>query len=453
MGLREVVLTKKTKAQLADELAQTRQRIVELEKAELERERVEESLLRRNREMALLNRVGQELAATLDLRQVIERLLQQVSDIVGTESASAWLWDEEQDGYLVCWAFSAEGQGPSPIDLRLRPGQGVAGLVAETGQRVIVDNVQDSAQFFPGVDEHLGFQTRSLLAVPLRVRDTVVGVLEVVNKLSGAFDETDLSLVETLAASAAVAIDNARMVEALRQYATELESRNADLDAFAHTVAHDLNNPLTRIIGFVDIMIEDFEILTKEDLRRYLGTTARAASKMHSITDELLLLSSVRAMSEVEFESLNMASIVSEAMTRLDYMIETHGAEIIVPEAWPEALGYEPWVEEVWANYISNAIKYGGRPPRLELGATDGADGTVCFWVRDNGFGLTLEEQARLFIPFTRLSKVSAQGHGLGLSIVRRIMERMGGKAGVESQRGLGSLFTFTLPGIDLGQT
>ena len=339
-------MTKKTKAQLADELAQTRQRIVELEKAELERERVEESLLRRNREMALLNRVGQELAATLDLRQVIERLLQQVTDIVGTESASAWLWDEEQDGCLVCWAFSAEGQGPSPIDLRLRPGQGVAGLVAETGQRVIVDNVQDSAQFFPGVDEHLGFQTRSLLAVPLRVRDTVVGVLEVVNKLSGAFDETDLSLVETLAASAAVAIDNARMVEALRQYATELESRNAALDAFAHTVAHDLNNPLTRIIGFVDIMIEDFEILAKEDLRRYLGTTARAASKMHSITDELLLLSSVRAMTEVEFESLNMASIVSEAMTRLDYMIETHGAEIIVPEAWPEALGYEPWVEE-----------------------------------------------------------------------------------------------------------
>jgi signal transduction histidine kinase len=107
----------------------------------------------------------------------------------------------------------------------------------------------------------------------------------------------------------------------------------------------------------------------------------------------------------------------------------------------------------VWANYISNALKYGGRPPRLELGATDGADGTVRFWVRDNGYGLTTEEQARLFTPFTRLSKVSAQGHGLGLSIVRRIMERMGGKAGVESQQGLGSLFTFTLPGIDLGQT
>jgi signal transduction histidine kinase len=174
---------------------------------------------------------------------------------------------------------------------------------------------------------------------------------------------------------------------------------------------------------------------------------------MHNITDELLLLSSVRAMTEVEFEPLEMASIVSEAMTRLDYMVEAHGAEVIVPETWPEALGYEAWVEEVWVNYISNALKYGGRPPRVELGATDGADGTVCFWVRDNGLGLSSEEQARLFTPFTRLSKVSAQGHGLGLSIVRRIMERMGGKAGVESQRGLGSLFTFILPGIELGES
>ena len=95
---------------------------------------------------------------------------------------------------------------------------------------------------------------------------------------------------------------------------------------------------------------------------------------------------------------------------------------------------------------MSNALKYGGQPPRVELGATEQEDGTVRFWVRDNGHGLTPEEQARLFTPFTRLDQVSAKGHGLGLSIVRRIVEKMGGQVGVESQVGQGSTFVFTLP-------
>ncbi|NLF76891.1 MAG: HAMP domain-containing histidine kinase, partial [Chloroflexi bacterium] len=105
--------------------------------------------------------------------------------------------------------------------------------------------------------------------------------------------------------------------------------------------------------------------------------------------------------------------------------------------------------EEVWANYINNAIKYGGEPPCVELGATAQPDGTVRFWVRDNGAGLTEEEQTRLFTPFTRLDQVRARGYGLGLSIVRRIMDRLGGEVGVESRDGEGSIFSFVLPAAD----
>jgi signal transduction histidine kinase len=105
----------------------------------------------------------------------------------------------------------------------------------------------------------------------------------------------------------------------------------------------------------------------------------------------------------------------------------------------------------VWVNYLSNAVKYGGDPPRVELGALTLPDGWVQFSVTDNGPGLTAEEQARLFAPFTRLDRVSAEGEGLGLSIVRRIMERLGGQAGVRSPGalGLGCTFYFVLPGID----
>jgi signal transduction histidine kinase len=143
-----------------------------------------------------------------------------------------------------------------------------------------------------------------------------------------------------------------------------------------------------------------------------------------------------------------MGRIVSEAQQRLTYMIREYEAELILPGRWPEALGYAPWVEQVWANYMSNAIKYGGIPPRLQLGATERSDGAVRFWIRDNGPGLSAEEQAQLFTPFTRLDQARATGHGLGLSIVRRIVTRLGGQVGVESEgvSGQGSTFYFTLP-------
>jgi signal transduction histidine kinase len=114
-------------------------------------------------------------------------------------------------------------------------------------------------------------------------------------------------------------------------------------------------------------------------------------------------------------------------------------------------LGYAPWIEEVWVNYLSNAIKYGGRPPRVELGAETQPGGLVRFWVRDNGPGIAPEAQVRLFVPFTRLDQVRAKGHGLGLSIVRRIVEKLGGQVGVISTPGQGSVFSFTLPTQQVG--
>ena len=145
---------------------------------------------------------------------------------------------------------------------------------------------------------------------------------------------------------------------------------------------------------------------------------------------------------------LDMGGIVAEALQRLNQMIEEHHAQIVLPPSWPSALGHAPWMEEVWVNYISNAIKYGGQPPRVELGAKTLEDGNVLFGVRDNGRGLSAEDQSRLFTPFTRLDQVSTKGHGLGLSIVRRIIEKMGGQVGVDSEIGRGSVFYFTLPAV-----
>jgi signal transduction histidine kinase len=129
-------------------------------------------------------------------------------------------------------------------------------------------------------------------------------------------------------------------------------------------------------------------------------------------------------------------------------MAKERRAEIVVPESWPAALGYAPWVEEVWVNYLSNAVKYGGMLPRVELGA-ESNDGVVRFWVRDNGPGLTPEARARLFKLSPQIDRTDGNGHGLGLSIVRRIVEKLDGQVSADSEVGRGSVFAFVLPRAD----
>jgi two-component system sensor histidine kinase/response regulator len=172
----------------------------------------------------------------------------------------------------------------------------------------------------------------------------------------------------------------------------------------------------------------------------------RGAKKMRQIIDNLLRLASVRGTAAVQMQPLDMGSVVAGAMEHLTMTVQESRAEIVIPDSWPKTLGHGPWVEEMWANYISNAIKYGGKPPRVELGFDMQDKGMVRFWVRDNGKGIAPEDQTRLFQPFSRLGDVKVKGHGLGLSIVGRIAKKLGGEVGVESQIDQGSLFYFALP-------
>ncbi|MEA3308531.1 MAG: hybrid sensor histidine kinase/response regulator [Chloroflexota bacterium] len=235
-----------------------------------------------------------------------------------------------------------------------------------------------------------------------------------------------------------------------REQEHQIEERDkliAELDAYAHTVAHDLKNPLTALVGFSGLLEARFERMSTEQIAQNLHAISRNSQRMTNIIEELLLLASVRQMEEVNLRPLAMAEIVTEVQDRLAHLVAKYEAELIVAAEWPVARGYGPWVEEIWVNYLSNALKYGGRPPRVELGATLCAEERcVHFWVRDNGPGLSAAEASKLFAPFERLQQARAEGHGLGLSIVQRIARKLGGEVYVESELGAGSTFGFTLP-------
>ena len=232
----------------------------------------------------------------------------------------------------------------------------------------------------------------------------------------------------------------------------QLKESNEELDAFSYTVAHDLKSPLGIIMGFAELLYENYSEFSKDEILKYLKIIINDSKKTQEIISALLLFANIKK-SEVRLQNLNMGNIIKETIKRLEPIIKNSKTEIILPEIWPISFGYAPWIEEVWVNYISNAIKYGGKPPLIEIGTDNHktknvSEGKVRFWIRDNGPGISPENQKRLFEKFERLDQLKIQGHGLGLSIVRRIVEKLGGDVGFENQNG--SLFYFTLPSTEI---
>ena len=217
-----------------------------------------------------------------------------------------------------------------------------------------------------------------------------------------------------------------------------------ELDAYAETVARDLKSPLAEVVRSIEEVQQTNKRLSGESTE-HLRAAERVCGRMTATVDALLCFAQLRTQDEIAVERLDMSKVVDAALQRLSAAIAASRAEIVVPEQWPVAVGHPIWVEEIWTNYISNAIKYGGSPPRVEVGASPDGAGARRFWVRDNGPGLNEQQRSRLFTEFTRLEPRRSEGHGLGLSIVQRIVEKLGGGVGCDSKPGEGSTFWFTL--------
>jgi signal transduction histidine kinase len=230
----------------------------------------------------------------------------------------------------------------------------------------------------------------------------------------------------------------------------EVEERGRlieDLDAFAHTVAHDLRSSLGSVYASSEIMEECIREGNTELLPEFAGMIKVAAKKAMHLTQELLIMATV-SHQEIDKKPLDMQRILIEAQKQVKELMVKSSARITTGNNCPEALGYAPWVEEIWVNYLTNAIKYGGTPPVVTTGAEVTPENTVKFWVKDNGNGIPPDKQHLLFQKYMRLEPGKAEGYGLGLSIVKRIIEKLDGSAGLEStgRKGEGALFWFELP-------
>lgn len=451
-----------------------------LEREIAERQRTEAQIqLLRELDMAILGASGPESIASITathLRQAVN--CRRVTVLECCDSAS-----------LKVLAIEAVGnQGVRPgIDEQI-----TSTTIEQFSRYQHIPNLTTVTVRSPMQEALFANGTRAYLSIPLPFQNHIIGALMLESERPHTFTAEHSKFAIQVAMTLAIGIHQARISLNLQQeiaerkqaqaklqaYTQELEGSNAELDAFAHTVAHDLRNPLTAMIGYAYLIEKQALKQSPEKVVRSAQQIIRGGQKMSDIINELLLLANVRKLESVPHAELNMGLIVIEARARLEQMIADTGATLTLPKQWPTTVGYAPWVEEVWANYLSNALKYGGSPPQVELGwemekATipqqeaetehppAGIDDQgydtwihtspfrqmfVRFWVQDNGPGLTPEEQAQLFTQFTRLHQTRAEGHGLGLSIVQRIVTRLGGTVGVESAPGQGSRFYFTLP-------
>ena len=405
--------------------------------------------------IASLYKVAQSLSGNTHLTDLFQTIVDSVADALPADRVTLIGFDQEKQQITD---FVYGGLGATQVvkvsyeELML----GLSGWVLQElkpalspkGQR---DPRESQAVYQRRLETNCG----AIIVVPLQYRGTVFGTITAINQPKQPdFVQADVELMQAMGNQITVAIENAELYEKERQRVLNLQESNEALQAFSYTVAHDLRTPLAGITGYVALLQEyrDRGMLSETQLDRYLDLILQTSYKMTEIINSLMMLAQVQKQQTIPIEQLAMSHIVQEALKRLDWQIQLSQAHITVADSWPMVSGHALWVEEIWVNYISNAIKYGGQPPIIHLGVdsqpiTNGRQHQqIRFWVQDNGKGLTSEQQTRLFREFSQVGQNKAEGYGLGLSIVRRIVERLGGDVSVESKVGEGSLFYFSLP-------
>ncbi|MCT6698631.1 sensor histidine kinase [Rheinheimera sp. 4Y26] len=228
----------------------------------------------------------------------------------------------------------------------------------------------------------------------------------------------------------------------------QLQEQNDDLNAFAHTVAHDLKHPLTSMIGVATLLTQTGDALSPAQQQNFLQQILQSSQKMNLMINALLQLAALRSDEEPEKTEVQVEHSIQEALQHLQPLLDENHSQVRLCGPFPKVLAQPQWLMEIWLNYLSNAVKYGGKPAQIEVGLDTLTDNSNCwrFWVRDHGSGVPAGQKDKLFVEFSRLHQMRSDSHGLGLSIVRRICQKLGGNCGYESTVGGGSTFWFTLP-------
>jgi signal transduction histidine kinase len=390
--------------------------------------------------IAALNEISVAINRTFDLEEILQVVARQSKWLLDYEHFSACLHQPNNTWRVI----TLYGQSVDLTSEELASTPNI-GAVLKTGQSRLI--LKSEAGMFME-------QYASQIIVPLLSTGIVMGTINFATSAPNAYKQDDLRIGYMLALQLASAIRNAdhvqelnRIHEEMHVYTNELEASNRELEAYNHTIAHDLKSPLTSI----GLSAEFVQRITKGTLppkaNEYLEGIKTSTHKMADMIEQLLWLAKSRNASEA-ITRVEVKPCIDGAVHRFRHTIDARKIAVSVTADLPPVLGHSQWVEEIFANLISNAIKYMGdnnTSPSIAVRSIRQAD-CIRYEVIDNGVGISAKDQLRLFEMFTRLHTVRVEGLGLGLSIIHRMIGQMNGQVGVESAPGQGSTFWFSLP-------
>ncbi|MBW3584186.1 MAG: transporter substrate-binding domain-containing protein [Euryarchaeota archaeon] len=234
--------------------------------------------------------------------------------------------------------------------------------------------------------------------------------------------------------------------ERLRQHADELSRSNEELSQFAYVASHDLREPLRMVTSYLSLLDERYDEVLDKDGREFMDHARDGAVRMQALIDDLLTLARVDTTAE-EPRAVDTGEVLQEALFGLQVQLRDEGAEVVWGDL-PQVRARKGQLRQLFQNLVSNGVKFHGtKPPKVEVEGTARADGMAVFAVRDNGIGIPVQEQEKVFALFHRLhGRDHNEGTGIGLALCKRIVERHGGRIWVESKEGEGTTVRFTLP-------
>jgi signal transduction histidine kinase len=405
-----------------------------------------DSLRRMAEQLARLIEISVTLNSTLNEDELLQFIIGTAADLLECESVSILLYDEIQ-GRLVFSA--ATGSDPRKLAEVPVPLEGsIAGKIFRENRPLILNNVQDDPRHFPMVARHVGVEVRSLIGVPMRIKERLTGVLEAINKQRGDFNEADVDLLSIIASQAAVAIDNARLVRELRQAYQELQAADQLKTNFLALASHELRTPLGIIIGYATFLQEE----SPGELSEHASRVVNAAMQMRTLVDAMTNLNMLRAREMILHRlTLPIQIVLQTACNEIRSLADAKSqhislslpAESLLVEADPEKLNL------AFVNLLNNAVRFSPAGGRISVGARL-EDGQMLAWVQDEGVGIAPGELRKIFQEFYQSEPHMTRrygGLGIGLTIAQGIVEAHGGHIWAESEGlGNGACFKVKLP-------
>jgi signal transduction histidine kinase len=423
-----------------------------------ERKQADEIIRHYSERLAIINRLDHVISSSLDIGSVYDAFVLEMKALVKYERTAIILLDEEGENWQIMRQWT-EGK-PAFQPSKWYPIQGTAvGWVMEHQQAYLEETLGDQIKW----QEHEGLRKEGIqcrVLLPLIIQGKVTGLLTLASRQPKVYQQSDLELLQTLADQLAIALQNANLYAQARLTATELEQRvqartsqlemaNKDLESFSYSVSHDLRAPLRAINGFAQILARRHRECLDEEGQHYMDNVVEASTRMGILIDDLLQYSRV-GRSSVRRQAVSLDDLFAQIIGDLSSRISETQAVIELPPAgmMPGILSDPTILGQIFTNIIENALTYyrPNVPPFIRLTYQVEA-GHHLFEIADNGIGIPAEYLEKIFNVFQRLHTIEEYpGTGIGLAIVKKSADLLGGRVWAGSTEGCGSTFWIQIP-------